>query len=79
MEQQQQSDAKTQYTNLEPAVPPQTYYIADGYQPPGSYTYLPHAASKEFFHSASPNTVLYKGDDFIHFSGGAFRISQPLK
>lgn len=62
IEQQQQNDAKTHYTNLEPAVAPQNYYI-EGYQPAGSFAYLPPGTNKDYpvFHSPSPNTVLYKG------------------
>uniref|UniRef100_A0AAG5CP91 GATA-type domain-containing protein n=1 Tax=Anopheles atroparvus TaxID=41427 RepID=A0AAG5CP91_ANOAO len=58
-------DAKTHYTNLEPVhtlASPQNYYIAsDGYSAGNYTTFLPQKEAI-YYHPASPNTVLYKGD-----------------
>lgn len=58
-------DAKTHYTNLEPVhtlASPQNYYIAsDGYSTGNYTTFLPQKEAI-YYHPASPNTVLYKGD-----------------
>uniref|UniRef100_A0A182VRZ6 GATA-type domain-containing protein n=1 Tax=Anopheles minimus TaxID=112268 RepID=A0A182VRZ6_9DIPT len=58
-------DAKTHYTNLEPVhtlASPQNYYIAsDGYASGNFTTFLPQKETI-YYHSPSPNQVLYKGD-----------------
>uniref|UniRef100_A0A182Q4G8 GATA-type domain-containing protein n=1 Tax=Anopheles farauti TaxID=69004 RepID=A0A182Q4G8_9DIPT len=58
-------DAKTHYTNLEPVhtlASPQNYYIAsDGYAAGNYTTFLPQKETI-YYHSPSPNPVLYKGD-----------------
>ncbi|XP_038121981.1 GATA-binding factor 2 isoform X2 [Culex quinquefasciatus] len=60
------SEVKTHYTNLEPVhslSSSQNYYIApESYQSTANYPYIP---TKEtvYYHSASPNTVLYKSSD----------------
>nr|XP_040223418.2 box A-binding factor-like isoform X1 [Anopheles coluzzii] len=58
-------DAKTHYTNLEPVhtlASPQNYYIAsDGYATGNYTTFLPQKETI-YYHSPSPNPVLYKGD-----------------
>ncbi|XP_065074801.1 GATA-binding factor 3-like isoform X2 [Ochlerotatus camptorhynchus] len=60
------SDVKTHYTNLEPVhslSSSQNYYIApEGYQTPANYPYIP-SKDTVYYHSASPNTVLYKSSD----------------
>lgn len=58
------SDAKTQYTNLEPVTSHQNYYIAsEPYQTSsnGNFTYLPGPpTSKEYIYHPSGSPVLYK-------------------
>lgn len=56
------SESKTQYTNLEPVTSHQNYYISsEPYQstPNGNFTYLPPPTSKEYIYS-SGSPVLYK-------------------
>ena len=62
---QQQTDSKTHYTNLEPATPQNFYITSEGgaYQSTGSgYTYIPPSSNKDYpvYHTESP--ILYKGD-----------------
>ncbi|XP_053670967.1 uncharacterized protein LOC128721258 [Anopheles nili] len=62
----QVTDAKTHYTNLEPVhtlASPQNYYISsDGYATAGNYTTFLPQKETIYYHSSSPNPVLYKSD-----------------
>ncbi|XP_055609085.1 box A-binding factor-like [Uranotaenia lowii] len=73
-------EVKSHYTNLETVHPissAQNYYITpESYTNTGNYPYIP---SKEtvYYHSASPNTVLYKSNDPTLTSSTIFS-SKPL-